>query len=79
MKIYVHYDAEGNIHSVFSVDAAEGGGAMLAPEAGLFVGEVEIEGMELRSDQSNSETLLEIANTYKITTPVPRLQLAKKY
>ena len=79
MKIYVHYDAEGNIHSVFSVDAPEGGGAMLAPEAGLFVGEVEIEGLELRSDESNAETLLEIANTYKVTTPVPRLQLTKKY
>jgi len=78
MKIYVQYDAEGNIHSVFSVDAPEGGGAMLAPEPGLLVGEIEAEGIELRSDESDSERLLEIANTYKITTPIPRLQLTKK-
>ena len=78
MKIYAYYDLEGNIHSLLSVDAPEGGSAPLAPEAGLFVSEIEAEGIELKSDESDFETLLEIAKTYKITTPIPRLKLTKK-
>ena len=78
MKIYAYYDLEGNIESLISVEAEEGAFAMRVPEPGLFVAEIEIEGLELKNDPSNPEMLFEIAETYKVTTPLPRLKLTKK-
>ena len=78
MKIYAYYDLEGNIQSVIGVEAAEGAFAMSAPEPGQFVAEIEIEGLELKNDTSDPEVLFEIAENYKVTTPLPRLKLIKK-
>jgi hypothetical protein len=78
MKIYAYYDVEGNIQSLISVEAAEGASAMRAPEPGLFVAEIELEGLELKSDASDPEVLFEIAESYKVTTPLSRLKLIKK-
>jgi len=41
MKVYVHYDSSGAIHDLIAVDAPEIASAMLAPQPGLFVAEVE--------------------------------------
>lgn len=78
MKIYVHYDSEGTIQSVFSVDAPEGCGGMLAPEPGLFMAEVDADALYLKTDASNPESLLGIVEGYKVSTPLPRLMLVQK-
>lgn len=78
MKVYAYYDMEGNIQSLISVDAAEGAFALRAPKPSQFVAEVEIEGLELKSDALDPQALLEIVQSYKVTTPFPRLQLSKK-
>jgi hypothetical protein len=78
VKIYAYYDLEGNIQSLISVEAAEGAFAMRVPQPGQVVAEIEIEGLELRSKASDPEALFEIAESYKVTTPLPRLKLIKK-
>ena len=76
MKIYAYYDFEGNVRSLVSVSAPEGGGLMLAPEPGLVVAEVE--GVTLKSDASDIETLAEMVKTHKVSTPMPRCRLEKR-
>lgn len=78
MKVYAYYDLEGNIQSLLSVEAEEGAYAMRTPKPGLFVAEIEIEGLELKNDPSDPEALLEIAENYMVTTPLPRLKLTKR-
>jgi hypothetical protein len=78
MKIYAYYDLEGNIQSLISVEAAEGAFAMRAPQPGQFVAEIEIEGLESKPEASDPEVLLQIAQSYKVSTPLPRLKLSKK-
>lgn len=78
MKFYAYYDLEGNIHSILRVEAAEGAFALYTPEPGQFVTEIEIEGLELKNDASDPEALFQIAKSYKVSTPVPRLKLIKK-
>ena len=41
MRTFVHFDVEGRIHSVVTVDAPEGVRAMVAVEPGMSVAEVE--------------------------------------
>ena len=78
MKFYAHYDSEGNIQSLISVEAEEGAFAMRAPKPGLFSAEIEIEGLELKNDPSDPEALFEIAENYKLQTPHSRLKLVKR-
>lgn len=78
MKFYAHYDLEGNIQSLISVEAEEGAFAMRAPKPGLFSAEIEIEGLELKNDPSDPEALFEIAENYKLQTPHSRLKLVKR-
>lgn len=78
MKIYAFYDLEGNIQSLISVEAEEGAFAMRAPKPGLFSAEIEIEGLELKNDPSDPEALFDIAENYKLQTPLSSLKLVKK-
>ena len=45
MRIFVHHDEAGTIHSLIGVDAPPGVEAMLAPEPRILV--TEVEGVEL--------------------------------
>lgn len=77
MKVYVHYDSEGTIRSLVSMDAPKGAGAMLTPKAGHFVAEVE--GLKFKGAIPTHEELAEIARTHKVSLPGPaRLTLTKK-
>ena len=82
MRIFAYYDLEGNIHSLIRVDAAEGAFALRTPRPGQLVAEIEIGGIELESDASDpealSKTLFEIAESYRVTPPLPRLKLSRK-
>lgn len=78
MKFYAHYDLEGNIQSLISVEAEEGAFAMRVPEPGLFSAEIEVEGLELKNDPSDPEALFEIAENYKLQTPHSSLKPVKK-
>ena len=78
MKVYAFHDLEGNIQSLISVEAAEGAFAMRAPKPGLFSAEIEIEGLELTNDPSDPEALFEIAENYKLQTPLSSRKLVKK-
>lgn len=78
MRIYAFYDLEGNIQSLISVEAGEGAFAMRAPKPGLFSAEIEIEGLELKNDPSDPEALFEIAENYKLQTPLSSVKLVKK-
>ncbi len=51
---------------------------MLAPEPGLFMAEVDADALYLKTDASNPESLLEIVEGYKASTPLPRLMLVQK-
>lgn len=75
MKIYAHYDTEGTIHALILINAPDGFGAMVAPEPGLLVAEVE--GLQLKSAAPHVEELRKIAKTYKVATPQPRSKLVK--
>lgn len=78
MKLIAHYDSEGTIHALLRVDAPEGMSVMLAPEAGLFAGEIDPAGLELQSDAPGADQLEALTKTYKIATPLPRLKLTRK-
>jgi hypothetical protein len=77
MKVIAHYDVDGTIRALMRVDAPEGITAMVAPEPGLFAGEVDL--AELEADDDGSvEALESLLKTYRVATPVPRLKLARR-
>ena len=76
MKIYVHYDSEGTIHSFVTTDAPAGAGAMLTPKAGQFLAEVD--GLKFKGKTPTHEELAEIRSTHKVSLPGPRCTLTKK-
>jgi hypothetical protein len=78
MKVYVHHDETGTIHSLVFVDAPASAGAMLAPRPGEFVTEVEGLKDKLGAGEPDVEALREIAKRHKVSTAVPRSKLAKK-
>jgi hypothetical protein len=75
MKIYAHYDSEGNIHSLIAADEYEGLEVSLSPKPGLLVGE--IEGLEVK-DAQDLEALRKIVESYRVSTPNARIKLSKK-
>jgi hypothetical protein len=75
MKLFVHYDATGAIHSMVTVNAPEQFRVMLTPRAGLQVAEVE--GTEIQSDAMGVKELRELAQAHKVATP-NRVKLTKK-
>jgi len=64
MKTYVHFDALGSIHSIITVDAPAGVMAMMEPEPGLSV--AEIDAPELDSAAGDVEKTREMAKSYKV-------------
>jgi hypothetical protein len=80
MKVYVHYDYSGAVHSLIVVNAPVDRIPMLAPGPGLFVAEVEGEILGLKSepDERDLEALSKIAETLRVATPIPRCKLVSK-
>jgi len=78
MKIFAYYDLDGNIQSLIGVEAAEGAFAMRAPRPGQFAAEINIEGLALEAKAGDPEALVEIAEKYKVITPVAGLKLVRK-
>ncbi|MCW5977551.1 MAG: hypothetical protein KIT09_05720 [Bryobacteraceae bacterium] len=76
MKIYAHYDSDGNIRSMVTVEGPEGAGVMLTPDTGLSV--AEIEGLTLKGGMEDVEELRNIAANYKVKAPAQRATLEKK-
>jgi hypothetical protein len=77
MAVFAHFDSEGSIRALVNVNAPPGMSIMLTPKPGSFVAEVE--GLKLKSQGfAGLEELHEIAQTHKISSPVPRCKLTKK-
>jgi hypothetical protein len=77
MRVIAHYDAQGTIHALLRVDAPEGITVQVAPEPGIFAGEVDLAGLEA-DDDGSVEALETLMETYRVATPVPRLKLARR-
>ena len=71
MKTFVHFSSGGIIHAIVTVDAPEGVTAMLQPEAGQMV--AEIDAPELTSAVGNVEKLRKITKQYKVAPPPSEL------
>jgi hypothetical protein len=76
MQLIAHYDADGTIHALLRVDAPEGISVMVAPEPGLFAGELDDAGLE--GDDGSAEALELLLRSYRVVTPLPRLKLARR-
>jgi hypothetical protein len=78
MRTVVHYDSAGAIHSFVSIDAPEEVRAMMEPEPGLSM--AEIEGLELSAaaQDRDLEKVREIMKTHRVSTrSAPRATLTK--
>ncbi len=80
MKIYVHHDSSGAVHSLIVANVPADRIPMLAPGPGLFVAEVEgdVPGLKPELDESDLEALRKIAQTLRVATPIPRCKLVSK-
>jgi hypothetical protein len=76
MQLIAHYDADGTIHALLRVDAPEAISVMVTPEPGLFAGE--LDNAELEADDGGAEALEMLLKTHRVTTPLPRLKLARR-
>jgi predicted ArsR family transcriptional regulator len=80
MKTFVHFSSGGTIHSVVMVDAPDGVTAMLQPDAGQMVAEVEAPELASASKDNEVEKLRELIKQYKVmpsNSPVSRLEKVK--
>ena len=75
MKIYAHYDMDGNINSLVADGGDKGLKAMLTPQPGLSVAEVT--GVKL-VDARDTDGLRKAAEANKIIADVRPLKLSKK-
>lgn len=80
MKVYVHYDASGAIHSLVAVDAPADHMPSMVPEPGLLVGEVDgkVPGWKYKGEVPDLEGLRQVAHTLRVATPVSLCKLVKK-
>jgi hypothetical protein len=80
MKAYVHYDSSGAIHDLIVVDAPADRIAMLAPQPGLFVAEVEgkVPGLKPEPDKTDPEELRKSLQTLRVAIPIPCCKLVSK-
>jgi hypothetical protein len=76
MRLIAHYDPDGTIHALVRVDAPEGISVMVAPEPGLFAGEVD--DTELDGDDGSVEALESVLRSYRVATPLARLKLSRR-
>jgi hypothetical protein len=75
MKVFVHHDAAGAIHSMVTVNAPEQFHLMLTPKAGLLVAEVE--GIKIKAGAEGVEELRKVAQAHGVVTP-SRVKLTRK-
>ena len=80
MKVYVHYDYSGAVHSLIVVDAPADQIPMLALAPGLFVAEVEgeVPGLKPDPDEADLKALRKNLQTLRVATPIPRCKLVSK-
>jgi hypothetical protein len=80
MKVYVHYDSSGAVHSLVAVNTPEGSSAMLTPRPGLFVAELdgEVEGLKLKPDARELEALRDMVKELRVPTSPPRCTLVRR-
>ena len=80
MKVFVHYDFSGAVHSLIVANAPADRIPMLTPGPGLFVAEVEgeVPGLKPEPDERDLEALGKIAETLRVATPIPRCTLVRK-
>jgi hypothetical protein len=76
MRVYVHYDLEGTIHSFVTANASEGSGMMLVPRPGILVAEVE--GLQPQPTRDGHVELRETAKSHVVGNPQGRITLVKK-
>jgi len=74
MKIYAHYDLDGNVHSLIAGSGEKGLQAMLTPEPGLSV--AEIVGVKLDNAQ-DFDAIRKIAESHRVAEVRP-LKLSEK-
>ena len=70
MKVFVHHDAAGAIHSMVTVNAPEQFHLMLTPKA-------EVEGIKIKAGAEGVEELRKVAQAHGVVTP-NRVKLTKK-
>jgi hypothetical protein len=71
MKIFTHYNEEGEIKTIITFDGPDHGGVQLPPKPGLFLSAVEEYHFE--SVKPSSSELQEIMKNYKISHKNKRL------
>ena len=64
MKTFAHFDVDGKIRGLVTIDAPEGVDAGVVPEPGVFVDEVE--GVDLNPKELDIESVGEILERYKV-------------
>ena len=76
MKLTVHYDPSGKVHSFITVGGTDSNGMMLVPKRGFLVGEVQ--DVTVESGVAGLKKLRELAKNYIVDEPAPRRKLRKK-
>jgi hypothetical protein len=77
MKIFAHHDPTGAIRSLVGVDAPEGVEAMLEPEPGVLV--TEIQGVDLDLNAENVDAVRELLESHIVAVrPTSPGSLVKK-
>jgi hypothetical protein len=76
MKLSVHYDPSGKVHSFVAVGGTDSNGMMLVPRPGALV--AEIEGVTVESGVAGLKKLRELAKHYIVEEPANRQRLRKK-
>lgn len=64
MKTFAHFDDEGSIQSVVTVDGPENVDGGLVPAPGMFVDEVE--GVDLKPDKMDVEAARELVERHRV-------------
>jgi hypothetical protein len=81
MKVYVHHDHAGAVHSLIVSNAPADRIPMLTPGPDLFVAEVEgeVPGLKSEPNDRDLDALRQIVETLRVATPIPRCKLVSKF
>jgi hypothetical protein len=69
MKTYVHFDADGTIHSIVTVDAPVGVRAMVDVEPGLSVAEIDAAEFKAPMTDSDMSNVRALTQGYRVAVP----------